>query len=187
MLALWRGWLPSVIGVIPYVGLNFAVYETSKDAILSHYGAHAALRIQPCVATGFGVRVRIAYYSYRQASRITAFILASTPPGNATHAKLDTYPHTRRTCRAMSTSLQHDWSCRYADPSTLVDLTDERDLSVVTRLACGAFASTFGQTVAYPLDVVRRRLQVILSLFSCGHLPAAARQQYALVLQHDMS
>ena len=23
--ALYRGWLPSVIGVIPYVGLNFAV------------------------------------------------------------------------------------------------------------------------------------------------------------------
>ena len=39
---MWRGWLPSVIGVIPYVGLNFAVYETSKDAILSHYGALCA-------------------------------------------------------------------------------------------------------------------------------------------------
>lgn len=38
LLALWRGWLPSVIGVIPYVGLNFAVYETSKDMILKHYG-----------------------------------------------------------------------------------------------------------------------------------------------------
>lgn len=38
LLALWRGWLPSVIGVVPYVGLNFAVYETSKDVILKHYG-----------------------------------------------------------------------------------------------------------------------------------------------------
>ena len=24
-MALWRGWVPSVIGVVPYVGLNFAV------------------------------------------------------------------------------------------------------------------------------------------------------------------
>lgn len=77
LLALWRGWLPSVIGVVPYVGLNFAVYETSKDVILKHYG-----------------------------------------------------------------------------------LADERELSIVTRLACGGCAGTFGQTVAYPLDVVRRRLQV---------------------------
>jgi Mitochondrial carrier protein len=41
IMALWRGWLPSVIGVIPYVGLNFAVYETSKDIILKYYGACA--------------------------------------------------------------------------------------------------------------------------------------------------
>ena len=30
--ALFKGWLPSVIGVVPYVGLNFAVYETLKQA-----------------------------------------------------------------------------------------------------------------------------------------------------------
>lgn len=38
MIALWRGWLPSVIGVIPYVGLNFSVYETLKDTVLKYYG-----------------------------------------------------------------------------------------------------------------------------------------------------
>lgn len=77
VLALWRGWLPSVIGVIPYVGLNFAVYETLKDVLIRAY-----------------------------------------------------------------------------------DCRDERDLSIATRLACGAVAGTTGQTVAYPFDVVRRRLQV---------------------------
>jgi solute carrier family 25 phosphate transporter 23/24/25/41 len=77
VLALWKGWLPSVIGVIPYVGLNFAVYETLKDVLIKMY-----------------------------------------------------------------------------------DCRDERDLTIATRLACGAVAGTTGQTVAYPFDVVRRRLQV---------------------------
>lgn len=39
-------------------------------------------------------------------------------------------------------------------------LRDERDLSIVARLACGAAAGSMGQTVAYPFDVARRRLQV---------------------------
>ncbi|GAB4815601.1 hypothetical protein N2152v2_002647, partial [Parachlorella kessleri] len=77
LFALWRGWVPSVIGVVPYMGLNFGVYETAKDLIIKYYG-------------------------YR----------------------------------------------------------DERDLSVATRLTCGALAGTTGQTFAYPFDVVRRRLQV---------------------------
>jgi solute carrier family 25 phosphate transporter 23/24/25/41 len=66
-----------VIGVVPYVGLNFGVYETLKHMLLAHYG-------------------------YR----------------------------------------------------------DERELSVPERLGCGAAAGTMGQTVAYPFDVARRRLQV---------------------------
>lgn len=39
-------------------------------------------------------------------------------------------------------------------------LRDERELSVAARLGCGAVAGTMGQTVAYPFDVARRRLQV---------------------------
>jgi len=44
VIALWKGWLPSVIGVVPYVGLNFAVYETLKDVVLKFYGAPARPR-----------------------------------------------------------------------------------------------------------------------------------------------
>ncbi|KAG5579431.1 hypothetical protein H5410_050058 [Solanum commersonii] len=78
--ALYRGWTPSVIGVIPYVGLNFAVYESLKD-----------------------------------------WLVKTKPFG----------------------------------------LVDNSELGVVTRLACGAAAGTVGQTVAYPLDVIRRRMQMV--------------------------
>lgn len=78
--ALYKGWLPSVIGVVPYVGLNFAVYESLKDWILKH-------------------------------------------------------------------------------PQWQPD--DGADLHVLTKLGCGAAAGTVGQTVAYPLDVIRRRLQMV--------------------------
>ncbi|XP_058100231.1 mitochondrial adenine nucleotide transporter ADNT1-like [Magnolia sinica] len=77
--ALYKGWLPSVIGVIPYVGLNFAAYESLKD-----------------------------------------WLIKTKPLG----------------------------------------LVEDNELGVVTRLACGAAAGTVGQTVAYPLDVIRRRMQM---------------------------
>ncbi|KAL0714965.1 hypothetical protein Bca4012_021944 [Brassica carinata] len=80
--ALYRGWLPSVIGVVPYVGLNFAVYESLKD-----------------------------------------WLVKSKPFG-------------------------------------ILD-NNNTELTVTTRLACGAIAGTMGQTVAYPLDVVRRRMQMV--------------------------
>jgi solute carrier family 25 phosphate transporter 23/24/25/41 len=38
---------------------------------------------------------------------------------------------------------------------------DGAELGVVTKLACGAAAGTVGQTVAYPLDVVCRRMQMV--------------------------
>ncbi|KAK4490786.1 hypothetical protein RD792_001499 [Penstemon davidsonii] len=78
--ALYKGWLPSVIGVVPYVGLNFAVYESLKD-----------------------------------------WLIKSKPFG----------------------------------------LVEDSELSVTTKLACGAAAGTVGQTVAYPLDVIRRRMQMV--------------------------
>ncbi|KAH6779954.1 adenine nucleotide transporter 1 [Perilla frutescens var. hirtella] len=77
--ALYKGWLPSVIGVVPYVGLNFAVYESLKDYLIK--------------SKSFGL--------------------------------------------------------------------EDNELGVVTRLACGAAAGTVGQTVAYPLDVIRRRMQMV--------------------------
>ncbi len=75
--AFYKGWTPSVIGVIPYVGLNFSIYETLKDSCVKFQG-----------------------------------------------------------------------------------LRSTSELSVFSGLVCGGIAGAVGQTVAYPFDVCRRRLQV---------------------------
>ena len=75
----------------------------------------------------------------------------------------------------------------------LAELNDERELSTLTRLACGGIAGTTGQTVAYPLDVVRRRMQVQVRIsiaavhdFRCDGIQACREFQgrllYLLVL-----
>lgn len=51
--ALYKGWLPSVIGVVPYVGLNFAVYETLKAALLKHHGKKPHKRFTFCLVACF--------------------------------------------------------------------------------------------------------------------------------------
>lgn len=45
---------------------------------------------------------------------------------------------------------------------------EEQQRSITMRLSCGAMAGLFGQTFTYPLDVVRRQMQVI---FTTGVVP----------------
>ncbi|XP_020617420.1 mitochondrial adenine nucleotide transporter ADNT1-like isoform X2 [Orbicella faveolata] len=84
---LFRGLGPSLIGIAPYIGMNFAVYESLKGYVMTYYHAEAG-----------GHKLRV--------------------------------------------------------------LTHEQDLPVVVKLSCGAVAGAIAQTGTYPLDVVRRRMQM---------------------------
>ncbi|XP_031565492.1 mitochondrial substrate carrier family protein V-like [Actinia tenebrosa] len=84
---LFKGLGPTLIGIAPYIGLNFMVYETLKGFCLKYYLAEAA-----------GHKLRV---------------------------------------------IHHD-----------------QDLPVVAKLGCGAVAGAVAQSGTYPLDVVRRRMQM---------------------------
>jgi hypothetical protein len=61
--ALYKGWLPSVIGVVPYVGLNFAVYETLKARACSARvkSRACALSTRQAVPLACAVTVHLLY------------------------------------------------------------------------------------------------------------------------------
>ncbi|KAJ4872359.1 Mitochondrial adenine nucleotide transporter ADNT1 [Raphanus sativus] len=40
-------------------------------------------------------------------------------------------------------------------------LVENNELTIITRLSCGSIAGTVGQTIAYPLDVIHRRMQMV--------------------------
>ncbi|EDO34426.1 predicted protein [Nematostella vectensis] len=84
---LYRGLVPTAMGIAPYVGLNFAVYETLKGFLFST-------------------------------------VMASSQGASLTNIRKD------------------------------------RELPVNFKLMCGSLAGAVSQTATYPLDVVRRRMQM---------------------------
>jgi solute carrier family 25 phosphate transporter 23/24/25/41 len=60
------------------------------------------------------------------------------------------------------------------------EFTDSKEVPVSFRLACGGLAGAIAQTVTYPLDVLRRRLQSsgLLGFNYTGVLDAATRMYH---------
>ena len=145
LLALWRGWLPSVIGVVPYVGLNFGVYETAKDVIIKTWGA---LR---CAAPAVHTHVLCAR-STRACVCASARNACCCAGGASTLRRASLFLgvlHALRACRRPRRAA----CCRRPHAG----LRDERDLSIAVRLGCGALAGTMGQVRRRRQSAVRRR------------------------------
>ena len=132
-MALYKGWLPSVLGVVPYMGLNFAVYATLKvrRCRLAVWGCHCTRRNRSHPTHARACKRTQDQAIYYQRDQAAAAHAAAVARGEVAADVVPNLP------------------------------TTERDLSVATRLACGAVAGACGQTVAFPFDVVRRRLQMV--------------------------
>ena len=126
------------------MSLMLQVYETLKDMVLQVSGACRCSVCMLClrqIATAHAALPPLADFT----SLLQPFLVASGP---------------KHTALASVARLWSPICCVHAGVAT------ERDLSVWTRLMAGAAAGTVGQTVAYPLDVVRRRMQVPSSCYN---------------------
>lgn len=179
-LGFYRGNGASVIRVVPYAALHFMTYEQYRRSIVDHYpwaepGAGVDL-LAGSLAGGTAVlctypldlaRTRLAYQVKDLSSNARVYKgigdvfrkaymecglkglyrgVGPTLYGMLPYAGLKFYIYEK-----LKSSLP----------------TNELQNSIFSKLVCGAVAGLVGQTIIYPLDVVRRQMQVQTP--TCAH------------------
>jgi len=170
ILSLWRGNGAMVLRVVPYAGIHYALHEALDNVLkadreratvtgkfLAGAGAGAGatlctypldvLRARMAIASGGGrpTLKQVASEMYRyQGGGFHSFFKGLLP------TLLGIVPYSGITWMTYETLKE------YAD---LMPDSMQR-AGVTNKVACGMVAGLVGQSVTYPLDVVRRRMQV---------------------------
>ncbi|MCO5555372.1 hypothetical protein L7F22_008918 [Adiantum nelumboides] len=182
-LGFYRGNGASVIRVVPYAALHFMTYEQYRRTILNHYpwatpGAGVDL-LAGSLAGGTAV---LCTYPLDLARTRLAYQVKDMPLNARVYKGIgDVFCKAYTDCglrglyRGVGPTLYG--MLPYAGlkfylyeklKSSLP--TSELQNSIFSKLVCGAFAGLVGQTIIYPLDVVRRQMQV--------QTPSATHQGY---------
>ncbi|KAF9613083.1 hypothetical protein IFM89_005531 [Coptis chinensis] len=176
-LGFYKGNGASVLRIVPYAALHFMTYEQYRCWILNNY---SALGTGPVVdllagsaAGGTAVlctypldlaRTKLAY----QVTGSKATSSSLTQPSY--HGIKDVFKTVykeggvRALYRGVGPTLigilPYAGLKFYIYEELKRRVPEEHQKSVMLRLSCGALAGLFGQTLTYPLDVVRRQMQV---------------------------
>ncbi|KAK9273864.1 hypothetical protein L1049_018676 [Liquidambar formosana] len=182
VLGFYKGNGASVLRIVPYAGLHFMTYEQYRGWILNNY---SALGTGPVIdllagsaAGGTAVlctypldlaRTKLAYQvlDTRGSSRNGIRNLHAQPAYNGIKDVLKSV-YTEGGVRALYRGvgptligiLPYAGLKFYIYEELKRHVPEEHQKSIVMRLSCGALAGLFGQTFTYPLDVVRRQMQV---------------------------
>ncbi|XP_022951724.1 mitochondrial carrier protein CoAc1-like [Cucurbita moschata] len=178
----YKGNGASVVRIIPYAALHFMAYEQYRCWILNNYpslgtGAHIDL-LAGSVAGGTAVlctypldlaRTKLAYQisdtrmvksggfrSYHAQPMYNGIrdVLMRVYSGGGVRALY------RGVGPTLTGILPYAGLKFYVYEELKSHVPEEHQKSIVMRLSCGALAGLLGQTVTYPLDVVRRQMQV---------------------------
>ncbi|XP_059657020.1 mitochondrial carrier protein CoAc1 [Cornus florida] len=182
VLGFYKGNGASVIRIIPYAALHFMTYEQYRCWILNNFSALGTGPVVDLLAgSASGGTAVLCTYPLDLARTKLAYQVADTRGsfGNVTRS-FHTQPQYSG-IRNVLGSVYKEGGVRglyrgvgptligilpYAGLKFYIyeelkrHVPEEHQKSIVMRLSCGALAGLFGQTLTYPLDVVRRQMQV---------------------------
>ncbi|KAJ5542356.1 hypothetical protein N7461_008359 [Penicillium sp. DV-2018c] len=180
--ALFKGHTASLLRIFPYAAINFLAYEQLRGAIITTPENETPSRRFLCGSTAGAIstlltypleliRTRLAFETEKRSSSwlgITRKIYYENKGGGGTGfanlyrgiapTMLGILPY------AGMSFLTHDQIKDWLRAPALAPYTLEpgssTQLTAVAQLFCGALAGIVAQTVSYPIDIVRRRIQV---------------------------
>lgn len=174
---LYRGNGASVIRVVPYAALRYTTYEQYRGWILDNcpsFGTGPFIDLLAGSASG-GTSVLCTYPLDLARTKLAHQVMDSCSVENRhsrpRHLRLrdifrDVYREggVRAFYRGIGPTfvgiLPNAGLKYYIYEELKLKIPEDRQDSIAMRLSCGALAGLFGQTFTYPLDVVRRQMQV---------------------------
>ncbi|KAG5034081.1 hypothetical protein JHK87_008991 [Glycine soja] len=180
-LGLYKGNGASVIRIVPYAALHFMTYERYKSWILNNYPAlGTGPFIDLLAGSAAGGTSVLCTYPLDLARTKLAYQVADTRGGSIKDGMKGVQP-AHNGIKGVLTSVYKEGGVRglyrgagptltgilpyaglkfYMYEKLKTHVPEEHQRSIMMRLSCGALAGLFGQTLTYPLDVVKRQMQV---------------------------
>ncbi|CAI5945381.1 unnamed protein product [Closterium sp. NIES-65] len=166
MPALCRGLGASLLSILPEAAITYGCFDLLKSAL--HRSTGRTVGVLPALACGIAVPVTPTH-SLSPSSHLPPALPLPTPQYTgiahalATIAKTEGVPALYRGLGASLLSILPEAAITYGCFDLLKSALQHstgRTVGVLPALACGVASAFTGQLVAYPLELVARRLQV---------------------------
>ncbi|TYI79779.1 hypothetical protein E1A91_D05G044900v1 [Gossypium mustelinum] len=200
VLGFYKGNGASVVRIIPYAALHFMTYERYRGWILDNYSFMGLGPIIDLLAgSASGGTAVICTYPLDLARTKLAYQVTDTRT-NFRSGIRSLYPQPAYNgIRDVLTSVYREGGIRglyrgvgptlagilpyaglkfYIYEVLKLHVPEEHQKSIAMHLSCGAVAGLFGQTFTYPLDVVRRQMQV--ESLQCSTIQGGTRYRNTL-------
>ncbi|KAI3443661.1 hypothetical protein Pfo_000326 [Paulownia fortunei] len=180
VLGFYRGNGASVARIVPYAALHYMAYEEYRRWIILGFPGIGRGPVLDLIAGSFagGTAVLFTYPLDLVRTKLAYQVVESSKPSVKMHAPRDLAYKGIRDCfskiykeagvrglyRGVAPSLYGIFPYAglkfyfYEEMKSHVPENHKKDITV--KLVCGSIAGLLGQTITYPLDVVRRQMQV---------------------------